>query len=195
MIKQFFQNIFVRRNFWSRASFSEIADLYTTRIMRTIAINVGAAFMSVYMLKSGYSIVAVSLFWVAYFGFKMLVMPPLAQFIARRGARIAIVLSNFLYILSMIAFIFLPEFGLWALVVTGLFQSTSAAMYDMAHTVNFSRVKNSGAAGKQVAMMNIFEQIAKGVSPLIGGLLALFFDRVRQSRYRLSSSCLSLCRY
>lgn len=176
MFKKIFTSIVTRRNFWRRATFSEIADLYATRIMRTIAINVGAAFMSVFMLKNGYSIVAVSLFWAAYFGFKVIIMLPLAQSIARRGARIAIIASNFLYIPSMIAFIFLPELGLWALLLTGLFQATSAAMYDLAHTVNFSRVKSSDAAGNQVAMMNIFEQLAKGISPLIGGLLALFFD-------------------
>lgn len=144
--------------------------------MRTIAVNVGAAFMSVYMLKNGYSIVSVSLFWAAYFGFKVIVMLPLAQFIAHKGPKMSIIISNFLYIPSMVAFIFLPEMGIWALVFTGLFQSVSAALYDMSHAVNFSRVKNVEKAGNQVALMNIFEQIAKGVSPLIGGLLALFFD-------------------
>lgn len=144
--------------------------------MRTIGINVGAAFMSVYMLKNGYPIIAVSLFWAAYFGFKVLAMLPLAQFIAKQGPRKSIIISNFLYIPSMVAFIFLPEIGLWALVVTGLFQSTSAALYDMSHSVNFSRVKTSEHAGKQVATMNIFEQVAKAISPLLGGLLALFFD-------------------
>ncbi len=144
--------------------------------MRTIAINVGAAFMSVYMLKNGYSVVQVALFWAAYFGFKVILTLPIAQYIASKGAKRAIIISNFLYIPSMIAFIFLPEFGNWALLVTGAFQSISAAMYDIAHNVNFSRVKSVDAAGSQVAKMNIFEQVAKAVSPLIGGLLAMFFD-------------------
>lgn len=176
MIKTFFRNIYTYRHFWRKATFSEVAELYAARVMRTIAINVGAAFMSVYMLKNGYSIVSVSLFWAAYFGFKTLVMLPLAQFIAHHGPKKSIIISNFLYIPSMIAFIFLPELGLWALVSTGMFQSTSAALYDMSHSVNFSRVKSVERAGNQVALMSIFEQVAKAISPLIGGLLALFFD-------------------
>ncbi len=144
--------------------------------MRTIAINVGAAFMSVFMLKNGYSIVDIALFWAAYFGFKSIIIMPVAQMIARGGTKKAIILSNFLYIPSMITYIFLPELGVWALVVAGLLQSTSAAMYDISHVINFSRVKNVDKAGSQVATMNILEQVAKGISPLIGGLLAMFFD-------------------
>ena len=176
MVKELFKSIFKRRHFWRFASFSEVAELYAARIMRTIAINLGAAFMSVYMLKNGYSIVAVSLFWAAYFGFKMLVALPLAQLIAMIGAKKAILISNFLYIPSMIAFIFLPELGMWALIITGVFQTTSAALYDMGYTINFSRIKSADHAGHQVAVMNIAEKVAKGISPLLGGLLAMFVD-------------------
>lgn len=176
MFKKIVHSILTRRHFWRYATFSEVADLYATRVMRTIAIHVGAAFMSVYMLKNGYPVVAVALFWAAFFGFKVLVILPIAQFIAVQGAKKAIIISNFLYIPSMIAFIFLPEIGNWALLISGVFQSSSAAMYDIAHNVNFSRVKSTSGAGKQVANMNIFDQIAKAVSPLLGGLLAMYFD-------------------
>lgn len=176
MIKQIFTNIYASRHFWRRASSSDVAKLYATRLMRTIAINVGAAFMSVYMVKSGYSIVSVSLFWAGYFGFKVLVMMPLAQFIANYGPRVSIIISNFLYIPSMISFIFLPQLGIWALIITAILQSTSAALYDVSHAINFSKANRVEKAGGQVAWMSIFEQIAKGLSPLIGGLLAMFFD-------------------
>lgn len=176
MVKEILLSLYKRRNFWRFANFSEVAELYTARVLRTIAMNVGAAFMSVYMLKNGYSIVAISLFWAAYFGLKVVTSLPLAQIIAIIGAKKAIIISNFLYIPSMIAFIFLPELGIWALLIAGVSQSTSAALYDMGYLVNFSRVKNTDQAGRQVAIMNIAEKIAKGVSPLLGGLLAMFFD-------------------
>jgi len=178
MVQKIISNILrVRpRHFWRSASFSEVAELYAARLMRTIAVNVGAAFMSVYMLKSGYSVAQVSLFWAAYFGFKVVIVLPLSQVIAYIGAKKAIILSNFLYIPSMIAFIFLPEFGLWALTIAAAFQSTSAALYDMGYLINFSRVKSVENAGRQVAFMNIAEKVAKGVSPLIGGLLAMLID-------------------
>lgn len=176
MVKKFLSNIFYRRNPWRNASFSEVGQLYAARLMRTIAVNLGAAFMSVFMLKQGYSIIAVSLFWAAYFGYKVVAMLPLAQLIAYIGSKKAIIVSNLLYIPSMIAFIFLERFGLPVLIVTILFQGASAALYDMGYFISFSRANNAKKAGKEVATMNIVEQIAKGLSPLIGGLLAMFFD-------------------
>lgn len=176
MVKKILLSIIRRRRFWQNVNFSEVGELYAARMIRTIAINIGAAFMSVYMLKNGYTIVDVSLFWAAYFGFKVIISLPLAQLIAVIGAKKAILISNFLYVPSMIAFMFLTDFGIWSLLVAGSFQAVSAALYDMAYTVNFSRVKSAKQAGSQVALMNIAEKVAKGISPLIGGLLAMFFD-------------------
>lgn len=178
MVQKIINNLsFIRRrHFWRFASFSEVAELYAARLMRTIAVNVGAAFMSVYMLKNGYSVVQVSLFWAAYFGFKVLIILPLSQLIAIIGAKKAIIISNLLYIPSMIAFIFLPQLGFLSLVISALFQSSSAALYDTGYLINFSRVKSVESAGRQVAFMNIAEKVAKGISPLLGGLLAMFFD-------------------
>jgi len=176
MIKNFFQQLRKRRHFWRFADFSEIAELYIARLMRTVAFNLGAAFISVFMLKVGYSIVTVALFWAAYFAFKVVISLPLAQVIAYIGAKKAILISNFLYVPSMVALIFLPEVGWPALLVTGLFQSTSATLYDIGYLVNFSRIKTPDKAGREVAFMNIIEKIAKSISPLIGGLLAMFFD-------------------
>ena len=177
MLKELFINIFLRRHrFWRFASFSEIGELYTVKMMRTIGFYVGASFMSVYMLKSGYSVVDISLFWAGYFALKVVMILPLAKLIADIGPKKAVIISNFLYIPSMISFIFLPQFGLWSLLITGSLQAISAALYNMGYTITFSRVKNPEKAGRQVASMNIAEKIAKGVSPLIGGLLAMFFD-------------------
>lgn len=177
MLKQLLINIFLkRRHFWRFASFSEVGDLYLVRLMRTVAIYTGVTFMSVYMLRSGYSILAISLFWTSYYAFKVLVILPLSQLIASIGPKKAIIYSNVLYIPSMIAFVFLGQIGIWALIATGILQAVSAALYDVAYNISFSRVKNSEKAGRQVATMNIAEKLAKGVSPLIGGLIAMFFD-------------------
>lgn len=176
MPKNIFTKLFHKRYFWKFASFSEIGELYIARLMRTIGINVGAAFMSVYMLKNGYSIVYVSLFWGAYFGFKAMISLPMSQLIANIGAKKAISISNILYVPAIVSFMLLPVVGVWALVISGILQSISAAMYDIGYMVGFSRAKSDSEPGRQVATMSAMEKIAKGVSPLIGGLLAMFFD-------------------
>lgn len=176
MIRKFFSNIITGRSFWRHANFSEVGELYAAKLMRTVAINLGSVFMSVYMLKNGYSAVAVSLFWASYFALKIVTSLPLAQFIAYIGSKKAILISNFLYIPSMVAFIFLSEIGVYALLVAILFQGASAALYDMAYNISFSRVKSVDKVGREMALMNIFDKIARGVTPLLGGLLAMFFD-------------------
>ena len=136
MTKTTFINIFKRRNFWRFANFSEVGELYAARLMRTIGINVGAAFMSVYMIQAGLSIVAVSIFWSAYFLLKTVLALPFAQLIAMIGSKKAILISNFLYIPAIVFFVTLPEYGLRALVATGFFQAVSAALYDIGYLKN-----------------------------------------------------------
>ena len=72
----------------------------------------------------------------------------------------------------MIIFAFVPEWGLPAIIVAGAMQGLSAALYDLCHLIDFSKVKSVDHAGKEIAYMNIVEKIATGLSPLIGGTLA-----------------------
>ena len=176
MFKNIINNI-SSRHFWRTASFSEIGQLHIARLVRTIAINLGAGLIAVYMYKIGYSLVFISLFWVAYFMLKVVIMLPLAQLIASIGPRKSIIISNFLYVPSMIAFMFVEQYGMPMLVITVIFQTSSAALYDMGYLVGLSRLsRDSSRGGRAVAMMKIAETVAKGLSPLIGGILAMMFD-------------------
>ena len=170
-------NTISSRHFWRTASFSEMGQLHVARLVRTIAINLGAGLIAVYMYKIGYSLVFISLFWVAYFMLKVVIMLPLAQLIASIGPRKSIIISNFLYVPSMIAFMFVEQYGMPMLVITVIFQTSSAALYDMGYLVGLSRLsRDSSKGGRAVAMMKIAETVAKGLSPLIGGILAMMFD-------------------
>ena len=176
MFKNIINNI-SSRHFWRTASFSEIGQLHIARLVRTIAINLGAGLIAVYMYKIGYSLVFISLFWVAYFMLKVVIMLPLAQLIASIGPRKSIIISNFLYVPSMIAFMFVEQYAMPMLVITVIFQTSSAALYDMGYLVGLSRLsRDSSRGGRAVAMMKIAETVAKGLSPLIGGILAMLFD-------------------
>ena len=176
MFKNIINNI-SSRHFWRTASFSEIGQLHIARLVRTIAINLGAGLIAVYMYKIGYSLVFISLFWVAYFMLKVVIMLPLAQLIASIGPRKSIIISNFLYVPSMIAFMFVEQYAMPMLVITVIFQTSSAALYDMGYLVGLSRLsRDSSRGGRAVAMMKIAETVAKGLSPLFGGILAMMFD-------------------
>lgn len=99
---------------------------------------------------------------------------PSAMYVARFGPKHAILISNLLYIPAMLVFSAVPSWGIPAIIITGILQGISATVYDLGYLVDFSKVKNAQHAGKEIAYMTILEKIAKGLSPLIGGLLAFW---------------------
>ncbi|MFI5212717.1 MAG: MFS transporter [Candidatus Saccharimonadales bacterium] len=174
MIKQFLHRFLLRRHFWRYATFSEVAELYASSMLRKLALNISAAFMSVFLYQNGYSIVFIAGYWGIYYFIKMFMAFPAAQFASKFGPKHGILLSNLLYIPAMIMFAFVPQLGMVALIATSLLQGASATLYNICYYLNFSKVKSVEHAGKEIAYMNIVEKIATGLSPLIGGLLAFF---------------------
>ena len=175
MFKTIIHQVLIRRHFWRHATFSEIAELYASRVLRMLALNIASSFMSIFLYQHGYSIAFIALFWAAFYLFKSIIAIPAAAIAARVGAKHAILISNLLYIPSMIAFTLLPELGPWVLPAVIVFQASSAAMYSIGYSIDFSKVKSTEHAGKEIAFMNIVEKITTGLSPLIGGVIALFF--------------------
>ena len=175
MVQKFFHTLMLRRHFWRYATFSEVAELYVSRMLRMAALYMAASFMSIYLYQLGYSMVFIAFFWATFFLFKTLTALPVARFVAWAGPKHAILLSNLLYIPAMVAFALLPQYGPWLLIVTALFQGLSATMYSIAYLIDFSKVKSVDHAGKEIAYMNMFEKITTGLSPLIGGFIAFFW--------------------
>jgi len=175
MIQKILHRILIRRHFWRHASFSEIAELYASRMLRMLAMHIAASFMSIYLYQQGFTIAFIALFWAAFFFFKVLIALPSAMIAARFGAKHGILISNLLFIPSMIAFALVPEYGTWLLALVVVFQGTSSALYAISYSADFSKVKSVDHAGKEIAYMNILEKVTTGLSPLIGGLLAFAF--------------------
>ena len=146
-----------------------------SRMLRMAALYMAASFMSVYLFQIGYSVTVIGFFWAAFFFFKTVIALPAARFVGWIGPKHAIFVSNILYIPAMILFALLPEYGPILLAPTAILQGLSAAMYSIAHLIDFSKVKSLDNAGKEIAYMNIFEKITTGLSPLIGGFIAFIW--------------------
>lgn len=174
MLQKLIHAILLRRHFWRHATFSEVAELYASRLLRMVAMNLAASFMSIYLYQQGVSILTIALAWAGFYVFKTCAAIPIAAVVAWIGPKHAILISNILFIPAMIGFALLPLVGVVMLPVVLLFQALSLTLYAIAYEVDFSKVKSADHAGKEIAYMNIVEKIATGLSPLIGGLLALF---------------------
>ncbi len=172
MIEKAIHKLLKRRHFWRYASFSEIAELYASRVLRILAMNMTAAFTSIFLYQQGYDVFFIALFWALFYFLKFLLAVPAASFVAKFGPKHSILISNFLFVPALIALAISPGHGLWPLIVMVVFQAISAIIYQIAYAVDFSKVKSVDHAGKEIAYMNIIEKVTGGLSPLIGGLLA-----------------------
>ena len=177
MIQQLIHKFLLRRHFWRHATFSEVGELYASRMMRIFALRLVSIFTSIYLLQEGYSLIFIGLLWAGFYFMKVIFSWPAARLIADLGPKHASLVSN---IVSAVAMGFLPfashpEYGVWALIAWVTLQAYSSCMNDMAYLVDFSKVKNMQHAGKEIGYMNIVEKVATGASPFVGGIMAFVF--------------------
>lgn len=176
MIKHLIYRLLERRHYWRYVSFSEIAELYASRTLRTLAVSMVSIFVGIYLYQNGYGLTFIMLYFAAYYVLRTFLSWPTAYCIARIGPKHATLLSNFLYVPSLLLFVMVPGYGILALIGAGFFQALSVTLYDMAYLVDFSKVRHNFHAGKEISYMHMLDQIAKGLSPVIGGFIAYWFN-------------------
>jgi len=175
MIKDFFYRVLSRRHFWRDATFSEVAELYASRVLRLSASYVGAGFSTVFLYKEGYSLILILGIWALVYIIKTFLSPLAGIMIARIGTPKSTLISNILYIPAMVSMSLVEKFGFPAVLVFAIFMAISITIYQLCYYVEFSIVKNEVHAGKEIGYMNILEKLAITVSPIIGGFIALIF--------------------
>jgi len=174
MLQQLIHRFLHRRHFWRHASFSEVAELYASRTMRIFALRLISVFTSVYLYQEGYSLIFLALFWGGFYLLKVPFALPAAKIAARYGPKHGTLISN---IVSAVAMILLPfvsnnEYAIYPLIGWLILQAFSGVLNDLCYLIDFSKVKHSEHAGKEIGYMNIVEKLASAVSPLLGGALA-----------------------
>ena len=176
MLRRIIYRLLRRRHYWRLVSFSEMAELYTSRLMTIFAANLVNLFAAVYLYKLGYSVAFIVLFYAATFLLKAPTAYFAAKYAAYFGPKHGILLAHIIRIPSLIAFVFVPVYGLAALIVFGVLQQVSIAIYDLCYMVDFSKVKHTLHAGKEIGMMQIVEKVARVVSPVVGGVIASLYS-------------------
>lgn len=176
MFRALIHRIFRRRHYWRIVSFDEIAELYTSRLLTTFAINIVNLFAAIYLYKLGYSLMFITLFYGIIYFIKVPFSYVAAKYVAYFGPKHGIFLAGLIRVPSLIAFMFAPTYGLPAVIIFGVLQQLSSTLYDLAYLVDFSKVKNIEHAGKEIGTMQVIEKIARIVSPLVGGVIAALYS-------------------
>ncbi len=173
MFKRTIYKLLEKRHFWRYVSFSEVAELYTSRTLRIIGLNIASGFASVYLYQTGYSLKVIMLFWICYYISNAVMNYVSAYIIAYFGPKHGTLFSNLIYIPAMVALGLVPNYGLSAIIIWGVLASLSSALYGLSYLVEFSKVKSIDHAGQEIGFMNILEKISIGMSPVVGGAVAL----------------------
>lgn len=140
-----------------------------------LAVSMVAMLTAIYLYQNGYHLTFIMGYFACYFVVRGAMVLPSSFVIARIGPKHATLISNLLYVPGLFCLTQLPEYGLPALAVFGLFQAMSVALYDVSYMVNFSKVKKDDHVGKELGFMFIIERVTHSLSPLVGGFVAYLF--------------------
>ena len=175
MLQRLIHRLLSRHHFWRQADFSEIAELYATRMLRAMAVGMISVFVAIYLIRNGYSVEFTLGYFGLYYLLRALLVWPAAHLVAGIGPKHGMLISNLLYVPSLLALAVLPEIGLGALIVAGVFQGLSVTLYDISSTVDFSKIKAIDHEGKELGFLYIMTKTGMTLSPLVGGVVASLF--------------------
>lgn len=175
MTRRFFNDFIRRTHPWRNIGYSELAELYASRMLRVVAFQMVGGFSSIFMYQLGYSLQFIAGFWFLYFVLRVILTPLAALQVARFGPKHGTLVSNVLQIIGTIALVFLPQLGVLALLLYAPFAGFSRTLYDISYLVDFSKIKHVEHAGKELSIMQIIEKTMIGLGPIVGGVIAYFF--------------------
>jgi hypothetical protein len=174
MLKKLIHRYLAPRHFWRTITFDELSELYTSMLMRSLAISLVGIFIPVYLYKLGTKIPVILLFYCVFFVAKLVFDFIAAYTVAKQGPKHTIILSYSLQVLSLGMLLTLPTMH-WNLSLIASVWGASSSLFFISYHVDFSKIKHSKHGGKEIGYMFIIEKIGAIIGPLIGGLVANYF--------------------
>jgi len=159
----------------------EITELYIANALRTFAISTIVIFIPIFLLKQGFSLLDVAIFFVfrsmAAFVFNYTAL----RYVAKKGVKHSMLVS----VPFLIAFFI----GLYSieplraiigdyplLLLLGVLEAMSAAYYYMGFHVEFARFSERKKAAEQFGIVNIFSTAFSIIGPLCGALVITYLS-------------------
>ncbi len=155
-----------------------MAELYSSRMLRVMAMQMMGGFSAVYFFQLGYSLQWLAWYFVIYFGSRVLMAPLVAITVARYGPKHGTLISNAMFVLSAVVMAMMPVWGIYAFILLVPLAGFSRSLYDVCYLVDFSKVKHIDHSGKELGMMQIIERVMMVLGPILGGVIAFVFGPV-----------------
>lgn len=171
MLQKLIKRFLYYRHPWRALSFDELGELYSSMMLRSLAISLVGIFVPVYLYKFGYSITAILLFYGTFFTARIVWDFAGGYLVARYGPKHSIVVAYILQIVALAMFATLQTIA-WPLIVMSVVWSASNSIFFIAYHTDFSKIKHSEHGGRELGWMHIVEKIGGMLGPITGGVIA-----------------------
>lgn len=155
-------------------TFDELAELYTSTMLRSMAMSMSGIFVPIFLFDLNYPIWQIMLFYCIVFLASFLFSFPAAKLVGNIGPKHSMLISYFVQIAVLFGLIqleSLPE--LFYPVAFGL--GVANIIFFTSFHINFSKVKHRRSSGNELGWVYIMERVGGVLGPVLGGLLAMIF--------------------
>ena len=187
MLRSFIRRFFEPRHYWRSVGFDELSELYVSQLLRSLGVSLIGIFAPIYLYKLGYSIQDIALFNVFWFLLRPIFDIANAFLIGKIGPKHSMLLAALLHVGYLGLLISLPDLK-WPLMLVAVIGSEAYGLYLLSIQVDFSKVKHAKHGGEELGYLTIVDKIGGILGPLVGGLIASFYD----PRYTIALSMLVL---
>jgi len=174
MLKQKLAVLLRRRYFWRDIGFDELSELYVSNMLHTFAVSLLLVFVPYYLYQNHFSVSQICLVYGSFFMTRIFIDFVAAHAIARYGPKHSMIVSCLLQIVSASLFLTLPYYH-WPFWLLGSIYGAAASFFFIPFHVEFSKIKHTKHAGKELGYMQMLDKTGAVLGPLVGGLAAHYF--------------------
>lgn len=188
MLQKFINSILRPRHFWRTVGFDELSEIYTSMFLRSFALSIIAIFVPIYLYKIGFGLSSIFFMYTIWFIARIFYDYVTTKIIGAFGPKHTMAFATVLHIVFLSMLMTIKDLH-WPLFLLALVGSAATTMFLLAFEVDFSKIKHTEHGGKELGYEQIFERVGAVAGPLIGGLVATFFE----PRYTIALAIIVLC--
>ncbi|MCL2869268.1 MFS transporter [Candidatus Saccharibacteria bacterium] len=163
------------RRFWRSVKSDELARIYVSWMIRSLAISLVGIFVPIFMLKLGYGFMDIAWLLVWYFIPRALGTDYLfGKLMTKLGAHKTMSLGFITQALSLGLFATLGNIS-WPLWLLGAIYGTSSQLVYLPFHYAFAAFHRRHLAGSELGNIRVIERVGSVLGPVVGGLIAMLF--------------------
>jgi MFS family permease len=167
--------------------FTEINELYISFSLHAFSLGLIGIFVPIYIYRLGFSVPALSMFFIASIIASIIIFPTAARFTNRFGPKHAIALSYIILFFYIFLLYLLPDNKI-LLYPTAIAGGLGAGMFWLARHIDFATVISAKNTTSKFSNLLIFLTFSQALSPFLGGVIATNFG----IGYGLLATCTGL---